>query len=857
MSDDEMEKFEITDYDLENEFNINRTRKKQSKHHQIYGIWADDSDGEDDKKSFKYKKQPKNYSAPIGFVAGGVHQVGKKKDDEKKTTKMDEDSEEVETKQSFKLRDSSDESEDEIPTRAGCIFLFFKIYFPNFIVFSGFGISNNKKSIQSTVTEINTDIAGMRTKSTVNQSLINKGVGHWEKHTKGIGAKLLLQMGFQPGKGLGKDLQGISAPVEAHLRKGRGAIGAYGPEKSASIPKMMDNTLKMEIENETDETKGESKWKKTESLSKKSRYYYRSVDDVIEKGKRPGAYRNLGNASELSKVKVIDMTGPQQRVLSGYHALSGLKAPPGVEHFEDVIHKKCSNFALPEIQHNLDLLVDMCEQDIIRIDRNTRFNEDRIIALEQEEKSLKEALRKEDVLLNNLKNVRNIVDKLMDTSQTYSLGQIADIFKQLQEDHREEYELYELGELAPGLIGPLLTSALANWNPLIHPHQYTDVYGQWKEILERRFHQRGNLEGNKMGIQPYDNLIWHTWMPVMRTCVSSWNPRDCDSLITLIDIWKPLLPQWILENVFTHLIMPRILKEVNNWNPVTDTIPIHVWIHPWIPLLDEKLQTSVYPVIQEKLGNALTNWHPSDRSAKLMLQPWQRVLSQGSFVAFLLKHIVPKLQICMQSLVINPHQQHLDPWNWVMDWSDMISVGNMTLILDKFFFPRWLQTLAMWLNHNPNYTQVTEWYSGWKRMLSDELINQPTIKEHFHNALEMMNRAVNVDQPGAKESILYLKNMEENGIKAPPVTQPRVETIAEAVKTASKIPQGFKDLVMKKCEERGMLFVPIPNKYHEAKQVYKIGSNGMQCYIDRNVIFYSQNFSAWVPTSLNKLLDSA
>jgi tuftelin-interacting protein 11 len=85
------------------------------------------------------------------------------------------------------------------------------------------------------VQETTGDIAGLRSKNNASTSF--RGVGNWEKHTKGIGAKLLLQMGFQPGKGLGKDLQGISAPVEAHLRKGRGAIGAYGPEKMATVPK--------------------------------------------------------------------------------------------------------------------------------------------------------------------------------------------------------------------------------------------------------------------------------------------------------------------------------------------------------------------------------------------------------------------------------------------------------------------------------------------------------------------------------------------------------------------------------------------------------------------------------------------
>lgn len=37
MSDEEYEKFEVTDYDLHTEFNPNRFKKKQSKHQAVYG----------------------------------------------------------------------------------------------------------------------------------------------------------------------------------------------------------------------------------------------------------------------------------------------------------------------------------------------------------------------------------------------------------------------------------------------------------------------------------------------------------------------------------------------------------------------------------------------------------------------------------------------------------------------------------------------------------------------------------------------------------------------------------------------------------------------------------------------------
>ena len=55
--------------------------------------------------------------------------------------------------------------------------------------------------------------------------------GWWEKHAKGVGAKLLLQQGFLPGKGLGKHLQGRSNLLtERDISQGiSGKVCRYSP----------------------------------------------------------------------------------------------------------------------------------------------------------------------------------------------------------------------------------------------------------------------------------------------------------------------------------------------------------------------------------------------------------------------------------------------------------------------------------------------------------------------------------------------------------------------------------------------------------------------------------------------------
>ena len=82
--------------------------------------------------------------------------------------------------------------------------------------------------------------------------------------------------------------------------------------------------------------------------------------------------------------------------------------------------------------------------------------------------------------------------------------------------------------------------------------------------------------------------------------------------------------------------------------------------------------------------------------------------------------------------------------------------------------------------------------------------------------------------------------------------------MSEAVKMSSAIasqaPGSYRDLIGKKCEERGLLFRPVPGKYQEGKQVYQCGL--LTIYLDRHAIFVKKD-GMWIPTSLNTMLDTA
>lgn len=86
------------------------------------------------------------------------------------------------------------------------------------------------------------------------------------------------------------------------------------------------------------------------------------------------------------------------------------------------------------------------------------------------------------------------------------------------------------------------------------------------------------------------NFYWRCFHGALSALIylchrNNWNVHYPDALVAMLEMWRPLVPEWILANVLTTLVYPKLQVEVENWNPLTDLVAIHTWVHPWLPLM--------------------------------------------------------------------------------------------------------------------------------------------------------------------------------------------------------------------------------------------------------------------------------
>lgn len=171
------------------------------------------------------------------------------------------------------------------------------------------------------------------------------------------------------------------------------------------------------------------------------------------------------------------MTGREQKVYYSYSQIShkhnmpddGLpllsqQSPlPGKD-------TKAPGFALPELEHNLQLLIDLTEQEIIQNDRQLQYERDMVVNLSHELDKMGEVLEHEERVISNLSKVLELVEACERRLQPHcsdplTLDECARIFETLQDKYYEEYRMSDRVDLAVAIVYPLMKEYFKEWDP--------------------------------------------------------------------------------------------------------------------------------------------------------------------------------------------------------------------------------------------------------------------------------------------------------------------------------------------------------------------------------------------------------
>lgn len=711
-------------------------------------------------------------------------------------------------------------------------------------------------------------------------------------------AKMMAKMGYVQGQGLGATGRGRLAPIESQVRPQGAGLGAVKEKtKQAKEEEKREAAFRGEVVDESSEEEKKRRRKLKEKRVLDGKPAASTPRQAKPKYKTAADMEAAAEGLEVPNVlmSLIDATGQDTRLLTSTAGLMNSqrmvpseteaskiarRARRDLEAFTDewtALTERKVYFEAQEAQLSLGTEDDGEDGEefrnlkaVIEVVKDLQLNDSDAVGID-------ESYRWENVTVK------------LESLQKFSTGQLP-----------------QLHEIAVAALHPLFKRAMQRWEPLTTSQGPTGGLPFLKRLQPVLIPQ---LESStELALQNgtsysttqtkstthYETMIYSLWLPSMRSAITNdWDVyQNSEALIGVLEAWKPVLPPFIWANVIDQLIAKRLIDAVAAWKPRNtskshrnSSRPPHVWLFPWLQYLDEqhtdpKSPTGLMSEVKRKFKSVLSTWNLST-PVPVGLEEWRSVL-QSELASILVRHLLPRLALHLSTnLVIDPRDQDLTPLEDILQWAPFFAIDTMAHLLIAEFFPKWHQTLYVWLTYEGvNYADVKNWYNWWKEEVLGEALSAqfnelPSIAGQWNKGLETMSQALDLLENGMDVSThlppvsldassgIPLSTPSPSRSSGPPHPPFTSSTTSHTLK-ASQIeePITFKDVVEEWCAENGLLLFPIREAdVQSGLPLFRItasanGRGGVVVYLKGYVVWArgSTENRAFMPVGLDETL---
>ncbi|SPO05369.1 related to tuftelin-interacting protein 11 [Cephalotrichum gorgonifer] len=541
-----------------------------------------------------------------------------------------------------------------------------------------------------------------------------------KKNPMSFGAKMMAKMGYQEGKGLGKEGQGRNIVIEANLRPQGAGLGAVR-EKSEQERKEEKRQAKLrgEVVSDSEEEARKKKLKNKlkgkvgsgldsaspASTPKRQKQRYMTAEEI--KKTAPGLH--IPDAF----MPILDMTGPDSKMV----AASGLGTPSSApESAETVATRKILCHAHRDLS-----------------------------AFSEEWKNLTERGAWVDTQLSEfeqeMENLTLDYQRLMDFSDVVT-NELPAAGTDWQSVITCLHKAATLGPQTPETAA-LIVAALEpffkdpEWDPLKEPTRYAaDMKGlegllmpdaeaahSVEKFDSSMFNGDGIYRHHHRSTTPYESLMYRLWLPRALRATRDCDVYDPTQLMSILEAWDPLLPPFIRVELLDNIVR-RLHNTLVEWNPKRrrkerEVLP-HIWLFPWLPYLPphhlDPKGSGLVADVRRKFRQLIEAWDFS-RGLVPGLAKWKDVLGR-EWRGLMLASVLPSMgRYLGLHFRVDPADQepYLAALEGVLSWREVLGEKYVAEVVRGKVFPMWHAKLEEWfaLGADADLGEIAGWFEWW------------------------------------------------------------------------------------------------------------------------------------------------